>query len=300
MLTQQLPAYAYQQYSDDPDINAFFDAYSGTNGAGDNLNPYIQILHQNWAFGVFTIVSSNNLGLPVGTVMQVNIVGSLPASWNTVGAATVMVTDVATFTYPGSSPGGGGAPAQKGQWRIFPYQENALGYLEDFNNLNLPVYTELSGGLLDWVANSLYGQSRQTIAGSLPFVEGPLDTYAVDSLALDKVATVTGGSTFTMTDPVYIAILLWNNYKGDGYQFTIRWLKRRIARVFAGLFEVAGVVTPNPPSTYQISVTFTSSTAVLINLLPGAFPLTYAPIFAAAVASGLLVLPFQYTFTVTY
>ena len=84
-------------------------------------------------------------------------------------------------------------------------------------------------------------------------------------------------------------MIQWNNYNGDGFQFTTRWLKRRVMRFLGGYLF--------PDESYQVSVGVVGR-SVTITISAGIAPLTLAPILQAAIESGLLHLPFQFTFTV--
>jgi hypothetical protein len=44
------------------------------------------------------------------------------------------------------------------------YNSIAQGYMDYVLGLNLPIYTQLSGPLLDWVGQGLYGFQRPTIS----------------------------------------------------------------------------------------------------------------------------------------
>jgi hypothetical protein len=192
-LTQQLPAYAYQQYSDDPDIVAFFTAYN----------------------------------------------------------------------------------------------EFSQGYLDAVNTLNLPVYLTKTGNLLNWVGSSLYGEKRQSLPVGTAKTRGPLNTYQYNTLAPNQYVVTFDGASFDVSDSQYIAIVQWNNFKGDGHQFTITWLKRRVERFLSGAIL--------PDQTYDVSVVFTGTYTVTITI-PAARPNAQA--LQAAIESGVVLLPFQYVFTV--
>jgi hypothetical protein len=297
MLSTQLPAYPYEQYADDPDIRAFFDAYCGTNGAGTSLNPAIAIIAMSITNGVRSVQSQEPLGYEIGSTFLATISGALPAIWNTPGITlmTVIADDTFTFT---DTVFHVGPPTAFGTWTIQPAQDNAQGYLDDINALNLPVYTEQSGALLDWVGNSLYDEPRQNLATGLPIEIGPINTYGINTFVIDGALIEGVSGVVSVSDAAYQSILMWNNYKGDGYQFTIRWLKRRVLRFLAGLFNYDGIITPDPDQTYQVSVAFTSDTAVAITVNAGKYPLTLKPVLAAAITNGTLLLPLQYTFTV--
>lgn len=192
-LLLQLPSYAYQQYSDDPNIVAFFTAYNG--------------------------LSQTNL--------------------------------------------------------------------DATNALSLPNYLSKTQALLDWVAASLYGQTRNSLDLGTSTIIGPINTYNYNQEQPNQYQVQFTGSSNLVSDGVFKAILQWNNFKGDGYHFTITWLKDRVQRFLDG--------NPLNPDNYQVSVTFTGPTAVLITV-PAAS--TYAEALQSAVASGLVLLPFQYEFSV--
>jgi hypothetical protein len=177
------------------------------------------------------------------------------------------------------------------------YNGLAQGYLDWFNNINLPVYTgdQISGSLLDWVATGIYGLPRPTLSYSagLPSV-GPFNTYPLDSIAFDTGNTAVTTTVFNVTDDIYKRILTWCFYKGDGFVFTARWLKRRVMRFLAGV----NGTDPGVNQTYQISVKYTGTTVVNITISSGTAPTTYAPVLRAAILSGVLPLPFQYSYNV--
>jgi hypothetical protein len=177
------------------------------------------------------------------------------------------------------------------------YNGMAQSYLNWFNTLNLPIYTgaPIAGGLLDWVAQGLYGISRPVITFTQtgPSI-GPFDTYPPDTIAMN-VGTSTGTTQiFNVTDDIFKRIITWNFYKGDGKIFNIRWLKRRIARFLAG---VNG--TDYTGETYQISVSFTGANIVNVKITSGSLETTYGPLLQAALLAGTLPLPFQYTYNIT-
>jgi hypothetical protein len=108
-------------------------------------------------------------------------------------------------------------------------------YVSWFNQISLPIYTGLSGTLLDWVADNLYGYYRPTLGGAL------------------------------VSDDVMQRCMTWQLYKGDGKTFNIEWLKRRVMRFLTG----ANGTDPGINQTYQISVTFGPPNIVYINILQG-------------------------------
>lgn len=197
----------------------------------------------------------------------------------------------------------------------------AQQFLDDINGYQLPIFLNQSGALLDWAATSIYGIQRQNMSSGGPRPIGPLNSAALNSETLNGFSEVNSSTTYLATDQIYQRILQWNTFKGDGFQFTPRWLKRRVQRF------LTGVITPD--QTYQVSVHFLTATNVVITinssvrfLTGGAFfnatdfnedemsfnqsnteafvytSTALAAALKAAIISGLLVLPFQYEFTV--
>lgn len=195
-----------------------------------------------------------------------------------------------------------------------------------FNQINLPIYTggQISGDLLDWVAEGLYGSPRPVLPSGREISKGPFNTWALNTFPFNGYLREGPTDFFVTTDDVFKRILTWNFYKGDGQVFNVRWLKRRIMRFLTGENgEGQGV-----NQTYQISVTFGTGNQVNINILPGLRTVTggaifnrfgmnempfntilstyesflkfeLAPILQAAINSGAVQLPFQYEYVVS-
>ena len=174
------------------------------------------------------------------------------------------------------------------------YNIYAQAYVDWFNQLNLPIYTSppVSGPLLDWVAEGLYGISRPSLTASVGYpAEGPLNTWVLNKIPINGYVPGLPDTFTATTDDYFRRIITWAFYKGDGKTITPRWLKRRINRFLNG---VDGVDVPQGPA-YAISVALTSFKEWTITL-PNT---TAAQIFKLAVAAGVLELPFQITWTVT-
>jgi hypothetical protein len=199
------------------------------------------------------------------------------------------------------------------------YNQLSQTNLDTINGYQLPIYLTQTGALLDWAASSIYGISRPSLSSGGPRPVGPYDTFAYNTEKYDGFRLINSSSNFIADDLTYQRIIQWNTFKGDGYQFTVRWLKNRVKRFLSG--EIF------PDETYDVSVTFTSETAVLISvsetrqtLTGGSFyngqrfgsgsfnqirskstsqaPTALASALKAAINSGILTLPFQYSFTV--
>lgn len=176
------------------------------------------------------------------------------------------------------------------------FNQMSQDYLDTFNNLELPIYTRdpVAGELLDWVAEGLYGLARPV-----------LPTTAVD-------------------DDLFRRVITWHVLKGDGRVFWIRWLKRRVAQF---LFGTNGV-SFNVDQTYRISVIQDAAQNVTIRIINNLItvqggavygapllndfaydemlytlqpytPIPEAALLQQAMQSGILEMPFQFTFTVT-
>lgn len=208
------------------------------------------------------------------------------------------------------------------------YNEYAQAFLDWFIELDLPIYTKapVSGALLDWVAEGLYGMARPSLGGSDAMdLIGPYDTYAYNELGANEfVVGASISAAFVITDDVFRRILTWHFYKGDCKVFNIRWLKRRIVRFLLG----TNGQDFNVDTTYQVSVTFGPGNQVNINFasstsaftggalynefgyneLPevNGFSSTVTPLppvpnvalFRACVLAGFLELPFQFTYVI--
>lgn len=174
----------------------------------------------------------------------------------------------------------------------------AQNYLSWFVNVNLPIYTGLSGALLDWVAQGLYGISRPALPYGSIVGTGLINTWKVNTILVNSY-TVSGEiDLFVTTDDIFKRIITWFFFKGDGQVYSITWLKRRIMRFLIGI----NGVSPNIDNTYPISVACSGNGEIAITITltnaAGIVPLS-AQIFQAAAASGAVSLPFQYSYSVT-
>ena len=198
-------------------------------------------------------------------------------------------------------------------------------YVDLFNSLNLPIYTgdAISGDLLDWVAEGLYGIPRQPLPSGSSHAIGPIATIPFGKYPFGMYKLLGPANYYVTNDDVFKRIITWHFFKGDGKVFNIRWLKRRIMRFLNGV----NGTDYNIDQTYQVSVTFGTGNQVNIRILSGftkyingaigtyafgtqAFgranlqiqhltPIQLAPILKSAIQAGVLELPFQYTYIVT-
>lgn len=179
------------------------------------------------------------------------------------------------------------------------YNQMAQQRASWFCEISLPIYTSrtITGALLDWVAEGLYGIKRPALPTGIVTSIGPLNTWALNTIVLNKSVTTGAINYFVTTDDIFKRIITWHFWKGDGFVFSVRWLKRRIMRFLTGVSGLA----PNIDDTDQVSVRFELGNEVVITLTlesDGLFPLGTALIFQSAVASGAVELPFQFSFSV--
>ena len=177
------------------------------------------------------------------------------------------------------------------------YNTIAQEYLSWFVNAALPIYTQQSNGLLDWVANGLYGIYRPVLTfgstnlyasyGQLQF-GNLIPTFG--SAGYGQLVDVAQSSSVPVSDDLFQRIMTWHLYRGDGWQFGTKWLKRRIHRFING---PSGIAPASQDNTYDVSVTATGA-AITITLPTSQI----ASLFSLCVSNGVLALPFQYTYTI--
>lgn len=208
---------------------------------------------------------------------------------------------------------------------VSAFNELAQQYVNWFALIQLSVYTGplIAGTLLDWVAEGLYGMYRPILPSGNSQNLGALNTITLNSLPLNEQKIIGPPNYFATSDDAFKRILTWHLWRGDGREFTIKWLKRRVMRFLTGTDGGPG----QTDTTYPVSVTFGVDFMVNINLqstrrfstggsligvgLMNTFYLEeydttaimipispLVPVFKAAVEAGVLELPFQFDFIV--
>lgn len=201
----------------------------------------------------------------------------------------------------------------------------AQEYVDWFVNIGLPIYTGdmISGELLDWVGNGIYGQARPVLPLGSSSSVGQINTYGYNQLGYNASKQIADSQFYVATDDIYKRVLTWNFYKGDGFVFNVRWLKRRVMRFLLG----DNGTDPGISQTYQISVRFNSANNATITILDGRrrilggaivdesetntfyanevvsteateTVLENAALMQSAINAGILNLPFDYTYNV--
>lgn len=207
--------------------------------------------------------------------------------------------------------------------QAFVYAYNLLAqiYVSWFNQIELPIYTGLSGALLDWVGQSpLYGIARPTLYSGQPESEGLIASGEIALLEIADFQIVNNITDLAVTsDDVYQRILTWYAYDGDGRQFSAQWLRRRVARflygaggtdftkpvqnisiIFGGgslaITIISGIATGIDGLIAQDEIGLLEIGQVDFALTPVAVP-TIAPQFVEAVNTGTLELPAKFNVT---
>lgn len=176
------------------------------------------------------------------------------------------------------------------------YNEMAQEYLDELNSLSLPYWpsASLSGKLLDWVVEGIYGENRPLLQVSQEAIsKGAYNTIDYNRIPYAGMKNYIPGSTTYVVDDYFKRILTWNFYKGDGVQFTIDWLKRRIARFLRGPNGI------DPPVTDTFDISVIPNNGVFAILLPDSSD-SVAQFLKEAIEQGIVKLPFIYSFTVDF
>jgi hypothetical protein len=183
-------------------------------------------------------------------------------------------------------------------------------YLDWFNNVGLAYYPGLTGDLLDWVAEGLYGIQRPALEQQgLPAI-GTLNTQELNSAPLNTFTPPTASTGYALSNDMFQRILTWNLYKGDGKNFNMRWLKRRVMRFLVG----ANGIDPDPSqpgfvvgaeNTMAIGAQVASGTltvtihrSVLATVAPAVTAQTIT-LFSLIFPAGILDLPARYQYACT-
>ena len=124
-------------------------------------------------------------------------------------------------------------------------------HLSAFYNLNFPIYTNFNGLWLDWVAKGIYGFIRPIYAidSGTSGAGSAMDMTTIDDTSIESYHLGTESNYGTLTDDGFKRLIMWHTFKGDGDNFGILWLKRRIKRfIQADFFQFVG-------TTHDISIT---------------------------------------------
>lgn len=176
------------------------------------------------------------------------------------------------------------------------YNEMAQEYLDEINSLSIPYWPSpaLSGKLLDWVVEGIYGEVRPLLQISQDAIaKGAYNTIDYNTIPYAGMKNFVPGATTYVVDDYFKRIMTWNFYKGDGVQFNIDWLKRRIARFLRGPNGI------DPPLTDTFDISVMPKNGVFGILLPNSND-SAGQFLKNAIEQRIVKLPFMYTFTVDF
>lgn len=119
---------------------------------------------------------------------------------------------------------------------INAYNAIAQGYLNWFTATPLGIWTSdaISGPLLDWCANGLYGIPRPIILTPAQTVSGAFNAVPFNTVPFNTNPIVQSSTAIPASDDIYKRTLTWILYLGDGKQISLTWLKKRLARFLYG------------------------------------------------------------------
>ncbi|VVY45523.1 Uncharacterised protein [Escherichia coli] len=208
---------------------------------------------------------------------------------------------------------------------VTAYNTMAKNIYDWMKNANLPIFVGgyNAGDQLRWIARGIYGVKPPVLSSGRQLVIGAFNTFTFNSVPFNTRKVINQSEQVVVSDDLFKRIMTWNFYKGDGFYFTIPWLKRRIMRFLTG---VNGVDVVNDQH-WSISVLFSGGGAS-VSIIKGFRKLTdssvynaqtfnsraynqktsvliksneyeYASLFKQAFDSGLLHMPFYQPVTVT-
>ncbi|QHP80637.1 hypothetical protein EO763_12245 [Pectobacterium odoriferum] len=205
------------------------------------------------------------------------------------------------------------------------YNEMSQDIYDWMKNSNLPVFSGgyNAGDQLKWIARGIYGVKPPVLISGKQQIFGAYNALTFNQLPFNGREVVNQSEQVVASDDIFKRIMTWNFYKGDGFTFTIPWLKRRIMRFITG---PDGVDVTNDQR-WSVSVLF-SGDGASISIVKGYRRLTntamynsqafntrsfnqsdsvliksgeyeYAALFKQAFDSGLLHMPFYQPVSVT-
>ena len=208
---------------------------------------------------------------------------------------------------------------------VTAYNTMAKNIYDWMRTANLPIFVGgyNSGDQLRWIARGIYGVKPPVLASGRQLVFGAFNTFTFNTVPFNTRKVINQSEQVVVSDDLFKRIMTWNFYKGDGFYFTIPWLKRRIMRFLTG---VNGVDVVNDQH-WSISVLF-SGEGASVSIIKGFRKLTdssvyntqtfnsraynqktsvliksneyeYASLFKQAFDSGLLHMPFYQPVSVT-
>lgn len=167
--------------------------------------------------------------------------------------------------------------------------QNALaqGYHDWFLQTPLGLYTapSINGALLDWIGRGVYDIDRPVLSTQSSRRAAGYNEYSYNTFPYNGLNSSVTGTAQIASDDIYKRVLTWHLYKGDGYQFNMLWLKKRIARFLNGVNGMDFPVLDALPSITVSGSTFTVDEAYSQSLV----------FLQQCISNNVLALPFQYS-----
>lgn len=159
---------------------------------------------------------------------------------------------------------------------VTAYNSMAQKIYNWMTSANLPIFAGgyQAGDQLRWIAHGIYGVKPPVLTSGKRQVYGPFNTITFNRLPFNTRKVITKADQVVVSDDLFKRIMTWNFYKGDGFYFTIPWLKRRIMRFLTG---VDGTDIANDQH-WIVSVEF-SDTGMVITITKGYTQLTDAALY---------------------
>lgn len=153
------------------------------------------------------------------------------------------------------------------------YNELSQTYLDWFNATPLAVYTSpnISGPLLDWIANGIYGIARPVFSSLTTRYVAGLNSLPLNTVAVNGNRYFQSGTATIANDDYYKRVLTWWLYAGNGRNFNAEILRLKVARFLLG-------VNGTDVSLAQ---------AQIVHIQPGLVPSPPAPTLASTAAGAL-------------
>lgn len=202
---------------------------------------------------------------------------------------------------------------------VSAYNRISQGYLDWSNQNPLALYTKsnISGEMLDFVGNNLYGISRPVISTFSRTISGELGSNVLGDHTMGTLVITESGTAIVANDDIYKRTLTWYLYRGDGVQMSVEWIRRRIARFLYGvdgsdidvglisnvsitfppfpIDSVTGQLGTNVLGTHPLGVLYFNKLHQATITVPS---LTVSNTFYDLFLSGYLSTPFQMAFTI--
>ena len=117
------------------------------------------------------------------------------------------------------------------------YNSLAQSYLDWFNATPLAIYTspQISGPLLDWTMQGIYGIERPVFSSRTTRYVAGLNSLPLNSIALNGHKYFQSGTATIATDDYYKRVGTWTTYIGDGKYFNVGVLRKKVARFIYGV-----------------------------------------------------------------